>query len=116
FEKSGTTMDLAGDLLPVNQSLDAPEGSLSDLEMLIGLAQQLDIELPTSEALERAVIEAAAKMGVTSLDSGAFGADARDDKMVAKPTHLFAGGGTSAHDERIAALRPVVAVEEAVEA
>ncbi len=117
FEKNGTTIDLAGDLLPVNQSLDAPAGTLSDLEMLIGLAQQLDIALPTSEALERAVVEAAVKAGVSSLDSGRFAPDARDDKGgasagSARPTHLFAGGGTSAHDERIAALRPVAAVEE----
>jgi len=115
FEKSGTTIDLVGDLLPVNQSLDAPEGTLSDFEMLIGLAQHLEVDLPTSESLERAVVEAAAKAGLSSLDSGRFAPDARDD-MARKPTLLFAGGGTAAHDERIAALRPVVAVEEAVEA
>jgi NADH-quinone oxidoreductase subunit G len=106
FEKSGTTIDLAGDVLPVNQSLDAPEGTLSDFEMLIGLAQQLGVDLPTSEALERTVVELAAKAGLSSLDSGRFAPDARDDKGV-RPTQLFAGGGTSAHDERIAALRPV---------
>jgi len=115
FEKNGTTIDLAGDLLPVNQSLDAPEGTLSDFEMLIGLAQQLEVDLPTSESLERAVVEAAAKAGLSSLDSGRFAPDARDD-MARRPTQLFAGGGTAAHDERIAALRPAVAVEEAVEA
>jgi len=121
FEKNGTTIDLAGDLLPVNQSLDAPEGTLSDFEMLIGLAQQLEIGLPTSEALERAVVEAAAKAGLSSFETLATLAPQDDTNAVvrasaSRSTHLFAGGGTAAHDERIAALRPVVAVEEAVEA
>jgi predicted molibdopterin-dependent oxidoreductase YjgC len=111
FEKSGTTLDLAGDLLPVNRSLDAPDGTLSDFEMLIGLAQQLDVGLPTSEALERAVVEAAAKAPLTSFETLASSA-----ARAPRATHLFAGGGTAAHDERIAALRPVVAVAEAVEA
>jgi len=112
FEKSGTTLDLAGDLLPVNRSLDAPEGALSDFEMLIGLAQQLGVDLPTSEALERAVVEAAAKAPPTSFETLAS-----NRGRASRPTHLFAGGGTAAHDERIAALRPVVApAEEAVEA
>ena len=34
FEKSGTTLNLAGDLLPVEASLEAPDGVLADLDML----------------------------------------------------------------------------------
>jgi len=113
FEKSGTTMNLAGQLLPMNRSLEAPPGALSDLEMLVGLAQQFGIELPTSEALERAVVEAAAKSVPRPLDAASAGSDA---SRVARPTKLFDGGGTAAHDERIAALRPVVEEAAAVEA
>ncbi len=109
FEKSGTTINLAGDLLPINQSLDAPEGTLSDFEMLIGLAQQLGVALPTSEALERAVIEAAAKAPATCLETLAGIVPVAG---TARSTQLFDGDGTSAHDERIAALRPTVTVEE----
>ncbi len=51
FEKSGTTTNLAGDVLPVNaaKSLESPESALTDLEILVGLAQQLGVDLPSVE-------------------------------------------------------------------
>ena len=42
--------------LAVNASLESPTGPLSDLEMLIGLAQQFDLTLPTIEELDAAVV------------------------------------------------------------
>jgi NADH-quinone oxidoreductase subunit G len=110
FEKSGTTINLTGDLLPVNASLDAPVGPLSDLEMLVGLAQQFDLTLPTIEELDAVVIARsqsafAGTFGDALYHSGAARAQARE------PRTLWDGGGTAAHDERVAALRT-----EAVEA
>lgn len=102
FEKSGTTINLTGSLLPVNASLSAPAGPLSDLEMLIGLAQQFDLPLPTVEELDEAVISRAA-----AAQNGGFG-DARYGKAAhapQPPRGLWDGGGTAAHDERVAALR-----------
>ena len=87
FEKSGTTINVTGDLLPVNASLDAPVGPLSDFEMLVGLARQFDLALPTIEEVDAAVIARAAKCRST----GTFG-DA-----------LYHSGATRAHAQE---LRP----------
>jgi NADH-quinone oxidoreductase subunit G len=149
FEKHGTTINIEGRLLPVNASLVAPDGVLSDLEMVVGLAQQLDIALPTEEEVEKAVIAraASAKSGVRHPERSAEvrhpersaeGAESRDRDSAGPSTALanarsaqddeadtrsargdgggyrvviesriFAGGGTVAHDERIAELRPL---------
>ncbi|HEY5257915.1 MAG TPA: molybdopterin-dependent oxidoreductase, partial [Candidatus Baltobacteraceae bacterium] len=105
FEKHGTTINLAGDLLPVNASIQAPEGVYSDLDVLAGLARQLGVALPTLEELDAAVVAAAAKVVPLEFGDALLGAGARDAGEAA-PTQLFAGGGTSAHDPRIQALRP----------
>jgi NADH-quinone oxidoreductase subunit G len=107
FEKTGTTINLTGDLLPVNASLEAPAGPLSDLEMLIGLAQQFDLTLPTIEELDAAVIARS-----QSPFAGAFGdalyhsgASRRADGAGAlQPRTLWDGGGTAAHDPRVVAM------------
>jgi NADH-quinone oxidoreductase subunit G len=114
FEKSGTTINLTGDLLAVNASLEAPAGPLSDLEMLVGLAQQFDLTLPTIEELDAAVSARS-----QSVFAGAFGdalyrsgaGRAPDGAGELAPRTLWDGGGTAAHDERVMALRA-----EAVEA
>jgi NADH-quinone oxidoreductase subunit G len=104
FEKSGTTMNLLGDLLPVNASLTAPTGVLSDLEMLIGLAQQFDLTLPSIEELDDAVIKRAA-----SPVTAAFGdARYRSTTSVKANSHgrdLWDGGGTSRFDDRVQSIR-----------
>ena len=69
FEKFGTTTALTGQVLDVRASIEAPAGVLSDLEMLIGLAESLDVELPSQETLDRAVAESAA----AASDSFGFG-------------------------------------------
>jgi NADH-quinone oxidoreductase subunit G len=116
FEKDGTTTNVAGDALPVNaaMSLDAPAGVLSDLEILIGLAEKLRISLPTVEDVDAAVLQRLAHPD----ESFTFG-DARFGTASAAPnavqgafrvvaqTRIFAGGGTSAHDDRLPELRPL---------
>jgi NADH-quinone oxidoreductase subunit G len=59
FEKTGTTTNLAGDVLPINaaKSLESPDGALTDLEMIVGLAQQLGVELPTAGELDETIIK-----------------------------------------------------------
>jgi NADH-quinone oxidoreductase subunit G len=108
FEKAGTTINVTGDILPVNRSLDAPPGTLSDLEMLIGLAQHFDLPLPTVEELDAAVLAAAAKRSDAALGDERYamhpnGAHAAPPARGARS--LWDGGGTSAHDDRIAAMR-----------
>jgi anaerobic selenocysteine-containing dehydrogenase len=136
FEKDGTTLNLAGDILPVNaaKSLESPQGVLSDLEMLVGLGEQLRVDLPMVENVEANVIGYAAKAGEftvgderfarTVVDGASTGSaalrQAQDDRvnaqddsvnvqddslMVALQSRIFCGGGTSANDDRIAELR-----------
>ena len=47
LEKSGTTMNVAGDLLPLNAALAAADFVRSDLEIVAGLAEQLEVSLPS---------------------------------------------------------------------
>jgi NADH-quinone oxidoreductase subunit G len=102
FEKNGTTINLAGDVLPVNASLQPPDGVLSDLEMLYGLAEQLGIELPNAEELHQLVIAAAAaRPGDFGLGDERFGAAQGD----AGSESVMDGGGTWAHDPWIAPMR-----------
>ncbi|HUN29200.1 MAG TPA: molybdopterin-dependent oxidoreductase [Alphaproteobacteria bacterium] len=108
FEKSGTTINITGDLLPVNASLAAPAGALSDLEMLIGLAQQFDLTLPTIEELDAAVIARSQKafaglFGDALYHSGL--ARKVDEARALAARMLWDGGGTAAHDPTTSALR-----------
>ena len=100
-------MNLAGDLLPVNQSLEAPAGPLSDLEILVGLAQQLDVALPAVEEVDAAVIAAASKDLDVSFGDKRFGSPLRQTQgdIEQKRRTIWDGGGTSAHDERVAPIR-----------
>ncbi|HET9096332.1 MAG TPA: molybdopterin-dependent oxidoreductase [Candidatus Baltobacteraceae bacterium] len=115
FEKTGTTTNLAGDVLPVNaaKSLESPEGALTDLEMVIGLAGHLAVALPEAEELDQTVIKRLA----TAAETFTFGderyariassAPAAEGLRVVLQSRIFAGGGTSVHDDRIAELRPL---------
>ncbi len=113
FEKSGTTIDISGVLLPLERSLDAPDGTLTDLEMLVGLGQQLDFDLPSAQELDAFVIASAAKMPADIAPGDArFAGAAHTDQggeglRVLVESHIFSGDGTVAHDERLAALRPL---------
>ena len=101
YEKSGTIVNIAGDLLPVNASVQGPTGTLSDLEMLVGLAQQFDLTLPTIEEVEQTVIGRAARASGPATPGGfaSLGGAPRPARNV------WDGGGTAAHDPRVERLR-----------
>ncbi len=120
FEKTGTTTNLAGDVLPLNaaHSLQSPPNALSEMEMLIGLAQRLDVDLPAAEELDAAVIAhlAGANADFTLGDErfapgvtlSSVGTPTPVEGLrVALQTRIFAGGGTSAHDDSLRDLRPL---------
>jgi NADH-quinone oxidoreductase subunit G len=127
FEKTGTTTNLAGDVLPVNaaQSLESPAEALSDLEMIVALAEKLGVVLPVAEEVDAAVLRhlASAPEDFTLGDERFANSvmvslsnhpeqrrKARDEGTTFKvivQARILAGGGTSAHDARIAELRPL---------
>ncbi len=112
FEKSGSIVNLAGDVLPTAAALAPPEGVLSDFEIVVGLARALEIELPDTEEIERATIAAAAALpvGIAFGDERFVGsakkANSGEGLQLHVLHHAFLGGGTIANDERLAALRP----------
>ncbi|MBD5635426.1 MAG: hypothetical protein IAI49_13190, partial [Candidatus Eremiobacteraeota bacterium] len=94
----------------------APDGTLSDGDMLVALAAELAVEIPApNELLELAT--AAARVVATSFadpavtgDDGSNGTQpaSRDGELqLAIASHIFSGGGTVRFDERLAALRPL---------
>jgi len=108
FEKSGTTTDLAGDILPVIGSVVAPEGVGADGDVIVALADKLGVELPLPDAIEAKIRELVrtpppppgAPAYVRSTAKAADGA-----LRVIPETSIFTGGGTLAFDARIAELR-----------
>ncbi len=115
FEKDGTTLNLAGDVLPVNaaKSLEAPQGVLSDLEMLVGLGQLLGASLPLVEDVETNILKHATQVPDFTIGDERFArvvlsqrpaAEGDGFLRVAFQTKIFAGGGTSAHDDRLKEL------------
>jgi NADH-quinone oxidoreductase subunit G len=108
FEKSGTTTDLAGDVLPVIGSVVAPEGVGADGDAIVALAEQLDVKLPLPDAIEATIRELvrtpppppSAPAHVRSTAKSADGA-----LRVIPETTIFTGGGTLAFDARVAELR-----------
>ncbi|HKU69023.1 MAG TPA: molybdopterin-dependent oxidoreductase [Candidatus Baltobacteraceae bacterium] len=115
FEKTGTTTNLAGDVLPVNaaKSLNSPDGVLADLEMIVGLAGHLGVELPSAEELDERVIKRLAAQPETFTFGDeryariAATAPSGEGLRIVLQTKIFSGGGTSAHDDRLAELRPL---------
>ena len=106
FEKYGTTTNLAGDLLPVNASLQAPEFVRSDFEMLCGLADHLDVAMPSFDEIDRVVIAHVAKApeDFTLGDERFAGAPAGLAKRNGQAP-ILSGGGTWRHDPWLAGMR-----------
>jgi anaerobic selenocysteine-containing dehydrogenase len=107
FEKSGTTTDLAGDVLPVLGSVVAPGEAQADGDMLVLLAQALNVALPDPADLETLVAAACAK---TPRDGRAWSPApsvpaATDGLRLIVESAIFAGGGTSEYDARVSPLR-----------
>ncbi len=109
FEKSGTTTDLAGDVLPVLGSVRPPEGVLADGDIIVDLAARLGVELPLPDALEANVRELVKSTGTPAPDATpAPSAPATPDGAlrVLADAPIFSGGGTLAFDDTVRALRP----------
>jgi hypothetical protein len=108
LEKTGTTTDLAGDVLPVVGSVRVAEGVLADGDVIVELAQHLGVALPLPDALEQQIRDLVrtppappgAAPYVRKTAPGANGA-----LRVIPETTIFTGGGTLAFDARIAELR-----------
>ena len=108
FEKSGTTTDLAGDVLPVVGAVASPEGVLADGDLIVELAARLGVELPLPDALEALV-----QRGVRTPPAAAPApyyvrstAAAPDGALRVIPqAAIFTGGGSLAFDPAIAELR-----------
>ncbi|MBV8498752.1 MAG: molybdopterin-dependent oxidoreductase [Candidatus Eremiobacteraeota bacterium] len=106
FEKYGTTTNLAGDLLPVNASLQAPEFTLSDLEMLDALAEQLSVARPRGGEIESAVIANVAKAPADfAFGDERFASSQLVLGSVEGRGKILSGGGTWLHDPWLASLR-----------
>ena len=112
LEKSGTILNLAGDLLPIEAALEAPDGALSDFEMIAGLAERFDVALPGAEALDAAVVANAARIPeAIAFGDERFGAGEAPD---APPFSILSGGGTWQHDPTLSGLRGRETAAEAV--
>jgi NADH-quinone oxidoreductase subunit G len=114
FEKSGTIVNLAGDLLPVSASLAASDFIRSDFEILADLAGALGVSLPPTPELERSVILAAtSEPRDFTLGDERFvlrqpfatraSRAAQDDS--APNASILSGGGTWLHDPSLAGMR-----------
>jgi len=105
FERSGTTIGIGGDLLPINASLEAPPSVRSDLEMLTGLAAQLDVTVPSSEELHRAVVAHIANAAPTFTFGDARYATSEASPAAQRASKILSGGGTWQHDAWLSGLR-----------
>ena len=109
FEKTGTTTNFAGDVLPVVAGVAAPPEAWADGDMLVALAEALDIAVPAPAEIEARVRELIAQPSklppMPALDSAPRAMVERDTARVVVDASIFSGGGTLAHDERIGALR-----------
>jgi NADH-quinone oxidoreductase subunit G len=109
FEKTGTTTNLAGDVLPVVAGVPAPVEAWADGDMLIALAEELGVELPSPDELERRirelVSEAPAAGAPPAPETRPRAMVERDALRVIVDTSIFTGGGTMAHDLHASELR-----------
>ena len=111
FEKSGTIVNLAGDLLPVSASLAASDFIRSDFEILADLAGALGVSLPPMPELERSVILAATSepRDFTLGDERFALRQAQNDIRQAQDDgvegSILSGGGTWLHDPSLAGMR-----------
>ncbi|HEX3465510.1 MAG TPA: molybdopterin-dependent oxidoreductase [Candidatus Elarobacter sp.] len=108
FEKSGTTTDLAGDVLPVVGSVRPPDGIVADGDLIVDLAERLGVTLSFPDQLEAKIRELIATppsepptpayvQATTTVAEGAL--------RVIPQAAIFTGGGTLAFDPTITELR-----------
>ncbi len=110
FEKSGTTTNLAGDVLPVAAGVPAPGEAWADGDMLVALAEALAVALPAPDEIEQ-------RIGVLVSQAPALPAMPMVEPVVPRAmvdketlrliagSAIFTGGGTMAHDPHLGELR-----------
>jgi NADH-quinone oxidoreductase subunit G len=117
FEKSGHAYDLTGAPHGIFAAHAAPEGTLSDGEMLVALAAELGVEIPAPAELFALAASPAPASARTFADPALCGeppaglaapaAPAPGSLELAVASHIFAGGGSVYFDDRLAQLRPL---------
>jgi NADH-quinone oxidoreductase subunit G len=108
FEKSGTTTDLAGDVLPVVGSVRAPDGLLADGDIIVDLAERLGVALPLPDELEERVRDLVRNAPTPVPDARPADAApplAAGTLRVLADAPVFTGGGTLAFDDSVQTLR-----------
>lgn len=105
YEKSGTTTDVAGDILPVAGSVVAPGEVQADGDMFVLLAQALGVALPEPDDLTHAAATAKAPSERPLPAPSAAPAVGAGELRLIVESAIFSGGGTSAFDARSAGLR-----------
>jgi NADH-quinone oxidoreductase subunit G len=109
FEKTGTTTNLAADVLPVEAGVPAPGEAWADGDMLVALAEALGIALPSHDEIEariRVLVSEAPPIGpLPAVDSIGRAMVERDALRVIVESTMFTGGGTLAHDAQLGELR-----------
>ena len=107
FEKTGTTTNLAGDVLPV----DGPfrRRTTTDGDMLVALAEALAVAVPSPDEIEQRirvlVSTAPAIPPMPEPDAVPRAMVERDALRVVVESTIFTGGGTLAHDAQLDELR-----------
>jgi NADH-quinone oxidoreductase subunit G len=110
FEKTGTTTNLAGDVLPVVAGVPAPGEAWADGDMLVALADALGVQIPAPDEIEgriRVLVSQAPPIpALPEPEREPARALAGGETLrVIVASSIFAGGGTMAHDERLTELR-----------
>ncbi|MDQ2681672.1 MAG: molybdopterin-dependent oxidoreductase [Candidatus Eremiobacteraeota bacterium] len=119
FEKTGTTTNLAGDVLPINAGLKAAGGTMSDYDIVCGLARELKVQLASREEVEQLVIERLAHdapaftLGEVTIcgpstTSSPSPNSAQDDKASAGPAYDDKSSGREADAQSKRGLQVVV--------
>jgi NADH-quinone oxidoreductase subunit G len=106
FEKSGTTTNLAGDVLPVTAGVPAPGEAWADGDMLVELAEAVGVELPAPDEIEGRIRVLISQVPVIPpmpaieavVPRAMVG---RDTLRVIAGSTIFTGGGTMAHGPRL---------------
>ncbi|MGH7754734.1 MAG: molybdopterin-dependent oxidoreductase [Vulcanimicrobiaceae bacterium] len=110
FEKSGSTTNVGGAVREVWAGLTPPAGTLSDGEMLVALAAELNVSIPAPAEIATRVRDL-----INAPFSGdpapefrvhAAATPAGDGLVLAIAEHIFGGGGTALHDDRLSELWP----------
>ena len=113
FEKAGHVYDLAGDVHALAAGHAAPDGTLADGDMLVALAAELALAIPSPEELHARATGPIPRTATTFADP-AFAPRSvvvthvtpAAALRIAIAANIFAGGGTAYFDDRLGALRP----------